>query len=113
MKDLRKWRERKNYSQKEVAISLGVAPPQISKWEAGVTEPSLENLIKLAELYGVTLDEIVGHAQPAGALTTEERDLLRVFRKLNAQGRSLVIGNAELILQSSDYRQEKFIGAAM
>lgn len=113
MKDLRKWRERKHFSQKEVAISLGVAPPQISKWEAGATEPSLENLIKLAKLYEVTLDEIVGIQPPAGALTHEERELLRIFRQLNEQGRALVVGNAELILQSSDYRKGFTIASAM
>lgn len=112
MKDLRKWRERKGFSQKEVAISLGVAPPQISKWEAEATEPSLENLIKLSELYDVTLDEIVGHSQPAWALTPEERDLLRIFRQLNPRGRSLVLGNAELVLQSSDYREESTTASA-
>lgn len=113
MKDLRKWRERKGYSQKQVAISLGIAPPQISKWEAGTTEPTLENLIKLCELYGVTLDEIVGHPQAPGAVTPEERDLLRVFRQLNESGRAYVQDMADYALSKEEYRQEGSAASAV
>lgn len=113
MKDLRKWRERKGLSQKEVAISLGVAPPQISKWESGTTDPTLENLIKLCELYGVTLDEIVGLPASPGALTHEERDLLRVFRQLSQSGRAYVRDMADYALGRDEFRQEEPEESAM
>jgi transcriptional regulator with XRE-family HTH domain len=53
-------RESKGLSQKYVAFAIGVKPPQISKWEAGVTGPSQKNCIKLAELYHVSVDYLLG-----------------------------------------------------
>ena len=110
MKDLRKWRERKGFSQKEVAISLGVAPPQISKWESGTTEPTLENLIKLSELYEITLDEIIGRPQLDSTLTHEEREMVRIMRRLNEEGRKAVLNHAEFTLSQEDFRKEGAVG---
>ena len=53
-------RRAKGYTQKFVAISLGVKPPQISKWEKGTQTPSRENCVKLAELFGVSVDYLLG-----------------------------------------------------
>lgn len=49
-----------HYSQKAAAISLGVKPPSMSGWESGDTKPTLENLKGMAELYGVTVDYLLG-----------------------------------------------------
>ena len=46
-------RERANLTQKEDAFSLGVSIQSISNWENEVRRPSLEQLIKIAELYKV------------------------------------------------------------
>lgn len=53
-------RLRKGYSQKYVAISLQVAAPSVCAWESGKSDPSVENLKKLAALYEVTVDELLG-----------------------------------------------------
>lgn len=53
-------RERANLTQKEAAISLDVSIQSISNWENEVRRPSLEQLLKIAELYGVTTDELLG-----------------------------------------------------
>lgn len=56
----RECREKTLYSQKQVALMLGVKPPQISKWESGSGGPSRENCIKLAKLYDVSVDYLLG-----------------------------------------------------
>lgn len=48
------------YSQKEIAIELGVAQSIVSRWETGLNEPSKKNLNKLATLYGVSTDYLMG-----------------------------------------------------
>ena len=53
-------RERANLTQKEAAFSLGVSIQSISNWENDVRRPSLEQLVKIAELYKVTADELLG-----------------------------------------------------
>ena len=52
-------RKEKGYSQEELAEKLGVSRQAVSKWERGEASPDTDNLIALASLYGVTLDELV------------------------------------------------------
>ncbi len=46
-------------TQEFVAESLGVSRQAVSKWENGTSDPSMSNLIALAKLYGVTVEEIL------------------------------------------------------
>lgn len=55
----RECREKTPYSQKQVALLIGVKPPQISKWESG-HGASMQNCIKLAKLYNVSADYLLG-----------------------------------------------------
>ena len=55
-------------SQEELAERLNVSRQAVSKWERAESSPDTDNLIALASLYGVTLDEVVhgpGSAAPA------------------------------------------------
>ena len=46
-------------SQEELAGKLEVSRQSVSKWETGQSVPDLDKLIKLADLFGVTVDELV------------------------------------------------------
>lgn len=52
-------RKRNGYSQEQLADKLGIARQTVGKWENGQAVPELSGLIKLSELYGVTIDRIV------------------------------------------------------
>lgn len=56
LKDLR---EARSLTQLEVAIKLGTTPGTISNLERGIQEPRLSQISALADLYGVTLDQMV------------------------------------------------------
>ena len=56
---IKKYREEKKLTQVEVAEVLGVKPATISKYEAGTLEPNIEALKKLAELFEVSVDELL------------------------------------------------------
>ena len=56
---IKKYREEKKMTQVEVAEVLGVKPATISKYEAGTLEPNIESLKKLAELFEVSVDELL------------------------------------------------------
>ena len=58
-KKIKKYREEKKMAQIKVAEVLGVKPATISKYEAGTLEPNIESLKKLAELFGVSVDELL------------------------------------------------------
>ena len=46
-------------SQEELADRLGVSRQAVSKWERGESSPDTDNLIELAKIYGVTIDELI------------------------------------------------------
>ena len=56
---IKKYREEKKMTQAEVAEVLGVKPATISKYEAETLEPNIESLKKLAELFEVSVDELL------------------------------------------------------
>lgn len=56
---IKKYREEKKMTQAEVAEVLGVKPATISKYEAETLEPNIESLKKLAELFRVSVDELL------------------------------------------------------
>ena len=47
-------------TQTQVGDYIGVSAQAVSKWENGLSEPDIETLYRLAELYKVTVDELVG-----------------------------------------------------
>lgn len=47
-------------SQKELAAFMGVSIQTLFNWENGLFQPSIDNLIKLADYFGVSLDYLVG-----------------------------------------------------
>ena len=46
-------------SQLDLAEKLGVSRQSVSKWETGQAVPDLDKLIRLADLFGISVDELV------------------------------------------------------
>ena len=57
-------RRQKGISQIELAEAMSVSRQAVSMWESGATIPSIDNLILLSRLYGVSVDEILGALPP-------------------------------------------------
>ncbi len=74
-----------NKTQTEIANYLNMQQGSYQKYEVGKAEPNIQTLIKLADYYHVTLDYLVGRqfANDAGYLTDEEKEILKMFRKLD------------------------------
>ena len=56
---LRDLRKQKTMSQEELANKLDISRQSVSKWESGLSMPDLENVIKLSELFEVSLDYLL------------------------------------------------------
>ena len=56
---LLQYRKENNLSQEELAEKIGVSRQAVSKWERAEASPDTDNLIRLAEIYGVSLDEML------------------------------------------------------
>ena len=59
-------RREQGLSQEEMASKLGVSRQAVSKWERAESSPDTDNLIALARLYGVSLDELLLHMPGSG-----------------------------------------------
>ena len=57
---LKELRIEKSLSQQQLANLMSMSKMAISHWESGHSEPSIAQLIYLAELFGVTIDYLVG-----------------------------------------------------
>ena len=60
-KKLIELRMSKGFTQKLVAFMLQINAPTYSNYEQGTREPDIKTLIKISQLYGVSIDEIVGN----------------------------------------------------
>ncbi len=64
--NLKNLRRRHKFTQEAVAEKLNVSRQAVGKWENGETVPDINNCIALAELYGVTLDDLVNYRDDKG-----------------------------------------------
>ncbi|MGA5659046.1 helix-turn-helix domain-containing protein [Bacillus bombysepticus] len=56
---LKEEREKRNWSQNDLAEKLHVSRQYVSKWETGKNYPSIEIIIHLSDLFGITIDELL------------------------------------------------------
>lgn len=56
---LKKLRQEHKLSQEQLSEILGISRQSISKWEQGNSSPDIENLSKLSQYYGVSVDSLV------------------------------------------------------
>lgn len=86
--NLKKAREHKGYTQKEMAEQIGVAKSTYSLYESGGREPNVLTIKKIADLLNVSADELLGIDDSnttiaahfdGGEYTAEELDKIREF----------------------------------
>lgn len=83
---LRAARRAAGLTQKQLADALGVESITVSRWERGVTAPSLERLRRVAQITGTTVSDLVRPDSGATAPATE----LAALREELAETRELV-----------------------
>ncbi|MFI3230016.1 MAG: helix-turn-helix transcriptional regulator [bacterium] len=59
-KRIQKFRKLNGLSQEELADKIGISRQAVSKWESNQSTPSLENLVALASIYNISVDELLG-----------------------------------------------------
>ncbi len=101
-------RTARNLSQGDVADALEVSRQSVSKWENNSAVPDLDKIIKLAELFGVTLDELVLNRSKDVAQADKEPD-----RKEQAAEQTTVQSNPvqpQIIIQKAPTSGRKTAG---
>lgn len=67
-------------SQGDLAEALAVSRQSVSKWETDSSVPDLDKLVKLSQLFGVTLDELVTGAEPQPKAETPPQQVVLSHR---------------------------------
>ena len=91
VKNLRKLRMGKGISQQQLADVIGTSQQSINKYENHHVEPDIATLIRIADYFQTTVDNLVGHTAPAAPqraereLSREEIALLSQYRRLTKE----------------------------
>ena len=91
LKNLRKLREEKGISQKQLGDVIRVSQQSVNKYENHSVEPDISTMTAIADYFCVSLDYLVGRTQiksPAKItsrcdLTSEEQIFIEKYRSLN------------------------------
>lgn len=67
-------RKKSGLSQEELAEKLGLSRQAVSKWERAEASPDTDNLICLAKIYGVSLDDLLSTDQPVDDIVAEVKE---------------------------------------
>ena len=68
--NIQKYRKQLGFSQDELAQKLLVSRQTISQWETGQTMPTTDNLIRLKDIFGVSIDDVLGFTAQSDANDT-------------------------------------------
>ena len=85
--NLKEIRTRRNMTQRAVADYIGCSSVVYSRYERGTRQPSIEMLLKLADLFGVTVDFLLGR-QDLEDSTLSEYEKKLILASRNADERA-------------------------
>lgn len=85
-------REGKNMKQKELADKLNLKPNAISRYEKGTSQPSIQTLITIAEIFEVSMDYLLGlssvrNPYSSDKFTPKEAEIITKYRKLSPENK--------------------------
>ena len=92
---LRYLREKAGFSQKDMADKLKIGRTTYVKYETGDSKP-VRKLTEIAAIFNVSVDYLLGKETNQAnnfsdeIYTREERELLKKYRQLDADGKNLV-----------------------
>lgn len=92
-------RKGKKIKQTELAEKLNVSQQVISNIERGVTTPDIELLKKIADIYSIALDELVGRDFFGEDADDVERKIISCIKKMDDEGKELSLGLLSQVAQ--------------
>ncbi len=99
-KNIKELRIEKNMSQKMLADKIGVTQGAVYFWEKEINEPTVGYIIKLATVFGVSIDELLSfELQKDNKENTKRIEMMAMFDKLSETQQSLLILTAKELLQ--------------
>ncbi len=119
MNRLKELRREKGLLQKEVAQKIGVSPQSYSFYENWINKPDPETLIKLADIYEVSVDYLLGRTDDLGniitvpALPFEGKQMIIDYKPLSIMEQRLILDFRKLPAETQDNFVNLFHNLAM
>lgn len=108
--NLRKLRSQKKITMKALGVHLGVTESTVSFYESGKREPSIDTLIKLANYFEISLDELIsGEKKPTVfdstliPLSEEEGVVMKQYQQLDIEDKAEIRGEIKGMLRHEKY----------
>lgn len=87
--NLKEIRTRRRLTQQQVADRIGCSSVVYSRYECGARQPPIETLLKLAEIFGVTVDFLLGRQDIEDSVLSEyEKQLVRASRDADERAKN-------------------------
>ena len=94
----------KGIKQIQIAEYLNVSQGTVSNWFKGLNSIDIEHLADLCSFLNVSLDQIFGFEPLSPAiLSTNEEELIKVFRSLSSEGQEKTLEYMDDLLHSGKY----------
>ncbi len=71
-----------NYTQETLGEKLGISPKTVGTWERGTREPPLKAIDKLAKLFSVSVDYLMGRTDKRHYYSLTEKDNKTIDKQL-------------------------------
>ena len=83
--NIRKFRNEKDMTQKDLADELHCTPQAVSRWEADEVEPSIDTLKQMATLFGCSMDDLFGLESKKETIIVKEPEVVEKVVYTEAQ----------------------------
>ncbi|WP_310602343.1 helix-turn-helix domain-containing protein [Anaerosporobacter sp.] len=103
-KRLARQRKKHGYTQKQLAAELNLSQQIISNIERDLSAPDIGFLKGAADLYKMTIDELVGRENTYETKDSIEKQILDVVKEMDGYGKELSLG---LLNQVAEHRKNK------
>lgn len=101
MNDIKRYRLAAKMKQSDLAKLLTIGQTTISNWETGYTEPDFDSLRKMSEIFGCTIDELLGNKKAPAVEQNGERSVLDIT-DLSPENRDRLEDYLHLLLDSQN-----------
>ncbi len=94
---LKKLRKEKGITQEQMAEKLNISGRTVSRWETGNNMPDISLLAEIADLFGVTIPEIINGERKSENMNEGEKETLRKVADYAEKEREILMKRVRII----------------
>lgn len=96
--NIKELRKEKGLTQTQLAQAVGVTQGAIYFWEKEINEPTVGYILKLAEFFQVSVDDLLSHTTLSANVSTKSAKMMAIFGSLSEKKQDLLISMAQEML---------------